>query len=298
MRIIDAHHHLWDLERHRYPWLVEPVEHIVGDYAAIRRSYRLEDFLEDAGNQNLVKSVHLQAGLDHGEDPVAETAWLQSIADEPASRGFPHGIVAYADLGAGDVEDTLAGHRQHSNLRGIRQMLNRGPEPRLCFVERAGLMREARWRAGFALLESYDLSFDMQIWPWQMEDAAALARDFPDIRIILNHTGMPIERDEAGLERWRRGMGRLAAVASVAVKISGLGMLDHDWTTESIRPFVLETIETFGAQRCMFASNFPVDKLKGSYDTIWNSFAEITAGFSEDERCALFHDNAKRCYRL
>ncbi len=298
MRIIDAHHHLWDVERHHYPWLAEPVEHIVGDYSAIRRSYRLEDFLADAANQKLEKSVHLQAELDHGEDPVKETAWLQSIADDPASRGFPHGIVGYADLGAGEVEDTLARHRQYPNIRGIRQMLNHGPEPRLCCVERAELTYDARWRAGYALLESHDLCFDMQLWPWQMEDAAALARDFPNIQIILEHTGMPLERDEAGLERWRRGMRRLAEAPNVAVKISGLGMFDHDWTTDSIRPFVLETIETFGPERCMFASNFPVDKQKASYDKIWNSFAEITAGFSEDERRGLFHDNAKRYYRL
>ncbi|MFQ6017595.1 MAG: amidohydrolase family protein [Kiloniellaceae bacterium] len=298
MKIIDPHHHLWDLERLHYPWLAEPVAHIVGDYSAIRRSYPVAEFLTDAKNQDLVASVHVQAEFDHDDDPVKETAWLQSVADGPESRGFPHGIVAYADLAASNVEDLLARHRQYPNIRGIRQMLNHAPEAGLCFVARGDLMRDARWRAGFALLETFGLSFDLQLWPWQMNDAATLARDFPNIQIILNHTGMPICRDRGGLEHWRHGMRALAEPPNVAVKLSGLGMFDHNWTTDSIRPFVLETIGWFGVERCMFASNFPVDKLMGSYDELWKSFAEIAASFSEAEQRKLFHDNAARYYRL
>ena len=297
MEIIDAHHHLWDLEELHYPWLEEPVEHIVGDYSAIRRSYRVADFLDDAKNQDLVKSVHLQAEVDHA-DPVKETAWLQGLADDPASRGFPHGIVAYADFAAADAEAVLARHCRYRNMRGIRQMLNHGPEARLCFIDRGDVMGDSRWRAGFALLAKYDLSFDLQIWPWQMDDAAALARDFPKVPIILNHTGMPIARDAEGLACWRQGMARLAERPNVAVKLSGLGMFDLGWTTDSIRPFIVETIAAFGVERCLFASNFPVDRLMSGYDRLWASFAEIAAGFSEDERSKLFHDNAARVYRL
>jgi predicted TIM-barrel fold metal-dependent hydrolase len=295
--IIDPHHHLWDLENLHYPWLAEPEEHIVGDYSAIRKSYFLADFRADAANQELKRSVHLEAASDPGA-AVDETAWLQAVADDPSSGGFPHGIVAYADLGADDAEDTLERHCRHANMRGIRQMLNYGAEPRLRVAGRGDLMGDDGWRAGFALLKTYGLSFDLQIWPWQMEDAASLAGDFPDIQIILNHAGSPIETDDAGHARWRLGMARLAQAPNVAVKISGLGMFDRYWTTESIRPVVLETIESFGADRAMFASNFPVDKLMGGYDGIWQSFDAITAAFSEDERRKLFHDNAKRYYRL
>ncbi len=298
MQIIDPHHHLWDLERFRYPWLAEPVEHFAGDYAAIRRSYLVDDFLEDAKDVELVKSVHLQAELDHDDDPVKETVWLQAVAEDPASRGFPHGIIAYADLAAADVSEVLARHGRAANLRGIRQILNHGPEPQLCAVARGDLMRDEAWRRGFALLEAHGLSFDLQIWPWQMEDAAALARDFPGTSIILNHTGMPLRRDAAGLETWRRGMALLAAQENVAVKISGLGMFERRWTTESIRPFVEETIAIFGSERAMFASNFPVDKLTGDYAKLWRSFDEITSALSPAARQRLFHDNAARLYRL
>jgi predicted TIM-barrel fold metal-dependent hydrolase len=131
-----------------------------------------------------------------------------------------------------------------------------------------------------------------------MADAAALAHDYPDILIILNHTGMPVDRDEEGIRRWQQGMQELAAAPNIVVKISGLGTVDWKWTAESIRPFVLQTIEVFGVSRCMFASNFPVDKLYSDFDTLYEAFRKITQAFSSEERRMLFHDNAARYYRL
>ncbi len=298
MRFIDAHHHLWDLEKHVYPWLSKPVDHIAGEYDAIRKSYLIGDFLADAGGEELVKSVHVEAAFDPAGDPVEETAWLQSLADDPASRGIPHAIVAFADLAAADVEETLARHRAHANMRGIRYMLNHGPEPKLCFAPRGDLMGDSAWRAGLALLPRYGLSFDLQIWPWQMVEAAALARDFPNLQFILNHAGMPHGQGPEAFERWRRGMAKLAEAPNIAVKISGLGMLHHGATAEAIRPFVLETLEAFGAGRCMFASNFPVDKLRGAYGDLWAAYRAATADLSDDERRRLFHDTAARVYRI
>ena len=129
-------------------------------------------------------------------------------------------------------------------------------------------------------------------------DAAALASDYPDILIILDHAGMPIDRDEDGILLWQRGMRKLAAAPNVVVKISGLGTADWNWTVKSIRPFVLETIEAFGVSRCMFASNFPVDKLYSDFDTLYSAFRQITEHFSVDECRMLFHDNAAHYYRL
>jgi predicted TIM-barrel fold metal-dependent hydrolase len=135
------------------------------------------------------------------------------------------------------------------------------------------------------------LSFDLQLYPAQMADAAELARTYPETLTILNHAGMPVDRDEEGLELWRRGMWQLAAVPNVVVKISGLGAVDWNWTVESIRPFVLQTIEAFGVSRCMFASNFPVDKLYSDFDTLYGAFREIAQSFSAGERRMLFHDS-------
>lgn len=297
MQVVDPHIHLWNLESLHYPWLAKPARTFMGEYGSLARTYSVEDFLADAGQVEVLKVVHIDAGHDPA-DPVAETRWLQSLADAPGNRGIPQGIVAYADLSAPDVEDLLARHAQHPNLRGIRQILNVHPDPLYDYVGRH-FMREPAWRQGFKLLRRYGLSFDLQIYPSQMPEAAELARENPDTALILNHTGMFVDRSTvAGWRAWRCGLRELAACPNVSVKISGLGMIDHDWTVESFRPYVLETIDAFGVERAMFASNFPVDRLYGTYEALWNAFATIVAGAGEAEKAALFRDNAQRIYRI
>lgn len=293
--IIDPHHHLYDLKTGRYPWLQdEMLERVFGDYSAIRRDYLIDDFREDIKNQNVVKSVHLQVEYDHN-NPVAETRWLQSVADQ---HGYPHGIVAFADLSAPDVQQTIEEHCTFPNVRGIRQCLNFHRDPVKTFVDQPHLMSDAQWQSGYGLLKRYDLSFDLQLYYTQMGEALALATKFPDTPMVLNHTGMPVDRAPEEIAAWKASMKSLASAPNVFCKISGLGMGDWNWTTDSITPFVLDAIEAFGTKRCMFASNFPVDKLFSSYDDVFNAFKTITRNFSDDERRALFHDNAERVYRL
>ena len=297
MRIIDPHHHLWSVRSGNYPWLLDRMREVLwGKPADIAAEYLVDDLLDDAKNQDLVKSVHVECGFDSTR-PVQETAWLQSLADAPGSKGFPHGIVAHADLSDPKIEETLAGHCEHANIRGIRQMLNRHQRAHWNMSEREYL-QDPTWRRNFRLLGKYNLSFDLQLYYHQMDDAITLAEENPDTLFILNHTGMPADRDEEDLRGWRRAMQRLAACSNAVTKISGLGMCDQNWTVASIRPFVLDAIEDFGTDRCMFASNFPVDRKFSSYDTIWDAFGVITADFSEDGRRQLFHDNAAKYYRL
>jgi predicted TIM-barrel fold metal-dependent hydrolase len=297
MDIVDAHHHLWDLGKLRYPWLLDPVaEQIFGGFDAIRRDYRLSDYRADVASQAVVKSVHVQANTDRA-DTLAETRWLQSLADDERNQGFPQAIVAYADLCAGDIEDVLASQCTYANVRGIRQILNYHPDPKLTYTE-ADLLREPRFERGFALLADFGLSFDLQCYYPQMTPAAELAARYPGIPIILNHAGMPAERDRAALDGWRDGLRELAACPNVAVKLSGLGMCDPTWTLESLRPFVLDTIEIFGPMRVLFGSNFPVDKLFSSFAVLIDALMDITTGLSDDERRAVFHDNAIHWYRL
>lgn len=293
--IIDPHHHLYDLDHYRYSWLQDGVQPIVfGDYSAIRQNYLIDDFLQDCKNQNVVKSVHIDVGYDR-TDPVGETRWLQDVADE---RGFPHGIVGYADLADPKVQAVLEGHCRFKNIRGIRQSLNYHPDPVKTYLDRPNITRDSRWRSGYALLRRFDLSFDLQIYFSQAEESYDLARSFPDTQIILDHTGMPVDRSPEDIAGWRQALVRLAEAPNMACKISGLGMGDWTWTTDSIRPFVLHAIKVFGLDRCMFASNFPVDKLFSSYDRLFDAFKAITRDFSADERRKLFHDNAARFYRI
>lgn len=292
--IIDPHFHLWDLETNYYPWLSDGVKpSAFGDYTAINKTYLIEDFLEDAKNQNLVKAVHLDVGFDP-KNPAGETRWLQGIADV---HGFPHGIVGYADLRKPDVGDLLDEHLQYANFRGIRQSMNYHTDTAKTYLTEPEVSRTPEWRRGFKELARRGLSFDLQLYYWQMEEFLELARVFPDVQIILNHTGMQVD-GPSHFDGWRKAMKTLAQAPNVACKISGLGMGDWTWTPKSIRPYVEEAIGAFGVERAMFASNFPVDKLFSSYDAIWNAFKEITAGYSASERSALFHDNAERFYRL
>ncbi len=298
MNTIDPHHHLWREESRNYPWMQadESVDVIWGKPVNLPRNYLTADLLDDFKNQNVVKSVHVQCEHDPSR-PVEETKWLQAVADAPGSGGFPHGIVGFANFAQPDIEEVLEGHCQYPNIRGIRQILNVHENPRFNHADR-DYLKDPLWRKNFSLLSKYNLSFDLQLYYHQMDGAASLARENPDILFILNHTGMPADRDDESIRNWRKGMQTLADCPNIIAKISGLAMCDWHWTVESIRPFVLNTIEDFGVERCMFASNFPVDKLHSSFDAVWNAFKEITTLFSDQEKAALFLHNAEKYYRL
>ena len=219
------------------------------------------------------------------EDPVGETAWLATIREK---HGLPSVCVAQAWLHHDNVEAVLEGQAAFPFVRAVR---HKPPEP-------AGSMDDAKWRAGYALLKQFGLSFDLQT-PWaRLEEARRLATDFPDTLIVLNHTGLPADRSREGLEGWRKAMRHFALAPNVAVKISGIGWADTAWTATDNRQIVLDTLDIFGVERCMFASNFPVDSVVASYAEIFAGFLEIVSDFSLSEQEALFHDNAVRYYRI
>lgn len=297
LRVIDPHIHLWNPEALHYPWMAHAGGNFMGPCDAILKTYEVANFLGDTQGVEVLKVVHIDAAHDP-TTPLKETQWLQSQADAPGSRGMPQGIVAYADLSAPDVAALLAAHAEHPNVRGIRQTLNVHADRYYDYVGRH-FMREPPWRRGFALLREFGLSFDLQIYPGQMPEAAEVARAHPDTPFIINHTGMFVDRGSvAGWRAWREGMRLLAACPNVHVKISGMGMIDHHWTVESLRPYALETIDAFGIERAMFASNFPVDRLYGDYAALWSAYAQIIADATADERDALFRSNAERIYRI
>lgn len=297
MRIVDAHHHLWAPGVLHYPWLADTGQQaIFGSFDRIRRNYLINEYRNESQKYQVVKSVHVEADQDPVH-PVAETRWVQEVADEPGSGGLPQAIVAHADFTRDNVEETLAAHCEFRNVRGIRQILNYHPDPRLTYTP-VDMLADDGWRRRFAALQRFNLSFDLQIYYQQMASAVRLAQENEGIQIILDHAGMPVERDDDGINGWRQGMASLAVCPNVAVKISGLGMCDPDWTTDSIRSFVLETIDLFGVDRCMFASNFPVDSLFSDFDRLFDAYLDITRDFAEGERDRLFRANAERIYRI
>ena len=299
IKIVDAHHHLWDLNNAdtKYSWLmVTEGEAFFGDYAAIRKSYLLEDYIEDAKNQNIIKSVHVQA--EHDDDkPVNETAWLQNLADTHSSK-LPNAIVAFADFSKNNVSEILDAHQEYKNTRGIRQILSYNKDEPKYSHATEDFMKNSTWVENFKHIRNRSLSFDIQIYKHQMEDAVNLANKYNDVLFILNHTGEPCYQSKEYIESWEQNMTKLAKCENVVAKISGLGMFDPNWTIDSTRIFVEKTIQIFGIERCMFASNFPVDKIFNTFDTYWNSFKEITKNYSENDKKLLFSSNAEKYYRI
>lgn len=282
--IADAHQHFWDPRVNYHPWLCDqpPVPFRYGDYSGLRRPYLPADYFADARPHAIVKTVYVETEWDP-HDALGEMRYVERLRRE---TGFPSVAVAQAWLDRDDLAATLDGLAEFDFVRGIRHK----PRP--------GQMAEARWRAGFERLARRGLRFDLQA-PWtQLEEAARLARVFPDARIILNHTGLPADRSAAGIAGWKKAMSALAACENVAVKISGLGVPGQPWTAQSNREVVLGAIERFGTGRAMFASNFPVDGLCASFDAIVSGMRAIVRDFSAAEQRALFHDNAVRIYDM
>lgn len=284
--IIDAHHHFWDLGLNKHPWLCgqERIPFRYGDYSPICRNYLVEDYQRDCAGHNVVKTVHMEAEWA-SDDPVGETKWLHQLHDE---TGYPHAVIGQAWFAREDSAEVLAGHAAYPLVRSVRQKpAEAGP----------GAMDDPAFRAGYAHLARHGLHYDLQA-PWSLLGKAAdLARDFPDTLIILNHTGLPADRSAEGLAGWAEAMARFADAPNTMVKISGIGVPERAWTAELNGDVVRQTIETFGVERCMFASNFPVDGLCATFDEIFSGFKQITAPMGEAAQRKLFHDNALRVYR-
>jgi predicted TIM-barrel fold metal-dependent hydrolase len=284
---VDSHVHFYDMQHPDLiygDWQLGVPHPMLGMklQKLAERNYLAEDYIAETRASNVVKAVHVQAAIG-SKDPVKETEWLQAAADR---TGYPHGIIAYADLRDSRVEEVLEGHCRYSNMRGIRD-----------FSYGDYLVEPDFWR-GFELMDRYNLVSSISAqWP-DMVKLRDLAGRFPNVQIVIDHTGAPQERTAEYFAKWREGMSALAEADNIVCKISGLAMTDNDWTVDSIRPYVHHCIETFGPDRCIFATNWPVDWIWSSYDTVVNAYLEITAEFSDAERTALFSGNSERLYRI
>ena len=294
--IVDCHHHFWQLKSGlRWPWLQDkPAPFRYGDYSVIKTDYMPDDYRRDAGKNRVVKTIHEEAWFDPS-DPVGETRYIEGIA---AKHDLPNALVGAAWFGRDDIDEVLAGHAKSKLARGVRNFpasVRGEPEPAR---GETGTMDDEKWRRGFSLLERHGFSADIQV-SWRQGDAfSRLAADFPKTQIVIVHTFLPIDRSAEGLAGWRRAMEKAARHPNVAVKISGLGEPGKPWTFQSQAPVIRDAISIFGADRGMFASNFPVDRIVGSFETIYDGFRAAVADRPLDEQRKLLHDNAVRIYRL
>ena len=291
--IIDAHHHIW--RQADLPWLMGPmVPRIFGPYEAIRRDYPAEEYIADIAGSGVVKSVYVQDNWAPGR-AMDEAAWVQS---EAARSGWPHAIVAYADLMAEDVRPELDRLARVPLVRGIRMQLHWHDNPDYRFANRHDLADDPLFRRNFAALADRGFSFDLQVFAPQMGTAARLVADHPKTTFILQHAGMLEDRSEEGRAEWREGMRRLAAQPNIVAKLSGLGTFIHRNDPVHIAGIVRETAALFGAGRCLFGSNFPIEKLWTGYGPLIAAYRAAVADFTPAEQAAMLHDTAARVYRL
>ena len=312
--IVDPHHHLWD----RPGW-----------------RYLLDDLLADIDTgHNIVATVFIQCRSMHRSGgpeelrPVGETEFVNGVAAMSASGGYGPtricaGIVGHVDLRLGArAEAVLAAHVQAGGgrFRGIRHITAWDADPTVlnpAYSPPAGLLGDATFRQGFAKLGAMGLSFDAWLYHPQIDELADLARAFPDTRIVLNHVGGPLaighyagKREEV-FPKWTASIRGLAACPKVCVKLGGIGMRINGYDFhEQVDPpssevlasawkgYVETCIEAFGAARCMFESNFPVDKGSYGYREYWNACKILSRGASASERADLFAGTATRFYRL
>ncbi|WP_100958968.1 amidohydrolase family protein [Bosea sp. FBZP-16] len=294
--IIDAHHHFFDLARNYHPWLSDhPVAFRYGDYSAIKRDFMPADYRRATTDHLVVGSVLMEGEWDP-RDPIGEMRWASEVARE---HDLPSAAIGQIWLDRDDVGEVVAAYSEMPLVRSVRHKPKALPRAdyRPDFAA-PGSMRDQKWRDGYALLAGAGLSFDLQTPWWHLGEAAELARDFPDTTIILNHAGLPADRGPEGLSAWQAALERLAREPNVVAKISGIGVPGQAWTLELQAPVIEGVISAFSAERCAFASNFPVDSLCASFGTIFDVFKAAVSERPAIERLALFHDNAARWYGL
>ena len=318
LRICDPHHHLWDFQT-----------------ARVAPRYLLDEILEDVqSGHNVVSTVFIECGAMFKTDgpealrPVGETEFVNGIAAMSASGLYgpariAAGIVGTANLRLGDAvaavldAQVVAGG---GRFRGIRLGATWDASPVVPNHRTnppQGLFLRPDFRAGFAHLAPRQLTFEAWCYHHQIPEVTALARAFPDTTIILDHFGGPIgigpyagKTDEV-YAQWRTHIAELATCDNVVAKLGGINMEVNGFgwhkqprpptsqeLMEATRPYYEYTLEQFGVERCMFESNFPVDKESCSYTVLWNAFKRLTAGYSAAEKARLFHDTAARVYRL
>jgi predicted TIM-barrel fold metal-dependent hydrolase len=296
MPIVDAHHHLWDLSTGRYPTKQDQYDNnfFLGDYRKICRDYMPNDYVDALNGYHVIGSVHIQAARAMDEQ-VAETEWLEMMHRQ---FGLPSVVVGHVSFIQPDCAAILGGHARSPLMPGIRSRPTTSPGPNASVAGAPGTMQDDNWRRNFALLEKHGMSWDMRIPYWHLEEGAEVARSFPGIPMVVNHTGLPLDRSEEGLAIWRKGLATLADCPNVIIKISELGLPHGKWDIPSNVRVVREAVAIFGPDRIIFASNLPVASLSTTFSGIVDVMREALTKETPETLGKFFARNASRFYRI
>ena len=291
--IIDAHHHIW--RRSRLPWLNGPeVPRIFGPHEALRRDYSIAEFAEDVRPCGVKKSVYVQANVAPGAE-VEEVFWAR---EQGKTHDLVQAVVGFADISGPRLAETLEAQMREPAFKGVRQQLHWHEEPAYRFAAGPDTMSATAFRRGFQEIASRNLLFELQLFPEQFRQGLELVDAFPKTQFVLLHAGMPISDDEDYLGAWRDGLRAFALRSNVAVKLSGFGTFKRRCTLPDWKPPIMQTIEIFGSDRCVFGSNFPIEKIWTSYHELISVFMDSIGDLSNDEKVSILHKNAERIYGI
>ncbi len=296
IEIIDAHHHFWDLNQNYYPFLSDKIDEnfFLGNYEFIRKNYLPIDYLNDSKEHNVIGTIHCEAEWDRN-DQVGETRWLENLSKK---NKFPNAIVAHAWFHKKNSEEVIAKQASFDMVKGIRSKPITKLTPNSDDLTGEGSMQDINWRNGLKLLEKYNLNYDLRIPNWHLEEAIEIVRLIPNTKVIINHAGFPWDRTEQGMEYWRKGIKLMSLEPNTFIKLSEFGVKDKDWNYSQNEQIIKQLIDLFSPQRCMFASNFPVSKIKISFKDLYNNYKKIVKSFSSDEKKWLFAKTASEVYNL
>lgn len=287
---VDSHFHIW--RQADLPWLVGPMQpRIFGPYEPIRRDYPVAEYLADCRPAGVAQSVYVQANWA-ADRALDEVAYVTRASEE---SGFPIAIVAYADLTAEDARPQLDRLATNPRVRGVRMQLHWHENPLYRFAARPDLACDPHLVANVGRLTDYGFGFDLQVFAGQMAGAAELAAACPGVTFVLQHAGMLEDLSAKGRAAWHLGMEALARRPNVVSKLSGLGTFLRRNDPEHVQAVTARTLEVFGAERCLFGSNFPIEKLWTSYGALVEAYREAVP---EGARDAVFEGTARRVYRL
>lgn len=293
MKVIDAHHHYWDSINNPHPWLrhdsIIPFRY--GDYSAIRQTVFMPEAYDRVSNGWDVVATVTMEGEWTPDDPVGEAVWMQELANQ---TGRPAAHAAQGWLDQESFADTLVAYSKLPIVKSIRHKPRANGEAN----GPAGGMTDAAFIEGFKRLGDAGLMFELQTPWWHLSEAIEISRHSPHTPLILNHTGLPSDRSANGIAGWQKALGEFAELPNTYLKISGLGLAEREWQLSDNQEIIRYSIDTFGAARCMFASNFPVDGLCGSFDTIYSGFDAATKDDSTEDREALFFGTAAKVYDI
>jgi predicted TIM-barrel fold metal-dependent hydrolase len=292
--LVDAHHHLW--RKADLPWLNgEMVPRIFGPYESIRRDYLADEYITEATACGISSSVYVQTNwpLDRSED---EIRWLRGVHEE---TGWPTAVIGSADLFATDAAEVMRRQAALTPLvRGIRLQLHWHERPEFQFASAPDRMNDPVFRRNIAVLAELGWLFELQVFADQMADAARFVAAYPETTFVLVHAGMLESREPARVATWTRGMRLLADRPNVVVKLTGQGTFVHRVEEELIDLVTTTCLDLFGSRRCLWGSNFPVEKIWTDLHALVAVWRRVLDRHPVEVQRNVFSDTARRVYKL